>query len=125
VAKAVVETWNSGELEAMPALWHPEVIVRPDPYFPDSAVLYGEDEALAFFDGLNAVMGSGGLTIVHQDERGDRCLLDVVQRMEGPGSGLTGTLDWSVITLVLDGRAVSIEFFLDRDRAHEAFAADR
>jgi hypothetical protein len=109
----------------MCAVWHPAIVVRPDPYFPESAILYGKQDARIFFDGLISAMGSGELEVALARESGDRCLLDVVQRIEAPGSGLTGTLDWSVIATVRDGLAVVIEFFLDRDRAHSAFEAVR
>jgi hypothetical protein len=38
-ARRTVELWNSRDLEAVYEHWDSEIVIRPDPYFPESAEL--------------------------------------------------------------------------------------
>jgi ketosteroid isomerase-like protein len=121
IARKVVDAWNDGDLRPVYALFASDIVVRPDPDFPDSGVIHGATGARAFWDGNREALGGGRVEIVGEVENGDRCLVHCVQQVAAPASGVEGVYEWSFITSVRDGKVVLVEFFLDRGRAIEAF----
>lgn len=125
LARRAVERWNAHDLEPVYADWEPEIVVRPDPYFPDSGVLHGKDAARRFWEDQRDALGYGHLEILETHDLGDRCLLRVRQHVEAPASGVRGAYDWSFVTTARAGKVVRIEFFIDRDHGLAAVGLTR
>jgi ketosteroid isomerase-like protein len=124
LARYSVERWNARDLPAVYATWDPAVVMRPDPYFPDSGVLVGIPAGRTFYEEQIEFMGAGRLEILEEDDLGDRCLLRIRQHVEAPASGIRSSYDWSIITTARDGRVVSIDFFIERASARTAAGLD-
>ena len=123
LARLHIERWNANQLDGVFAIWDPEIVVLPDPYFPDSAELVGVDAARRFWLDNARYSGAGGqgrLEIVEQHDLGDRCLMRVRQHVDAPASGIQSSYEWSFLTTARDGRVIRIEFFIDRDRGMTA-----
>ena len=116
VLRLGLDRWNADDFEGIYELWNPDVVVKPDPYFPDSEVLHGVAAARRFWQGQREAMGLGELEILEEHELGDdRCLARIRQHVRAPASGVESSYDWSVIMSVRAGKAISYEFFIDRD----------
>jgi hypothetical protein len=124
LARYSVERWNARDPQAVYATWDPEVVVRPDPYFPDSGVLVGVPAARTFYEEQIEFMGAGRLEILEENDLGERCLVRVRQHVEAPASGVRSSYEWSFITTARDGRVVSIDFFIERTSARTAAGLD-
>jgi ketosteroid isomerase-like protein len=112
------ERWNASELEAVFATWDPDIVVRPDPYFPDSAELVGV--ARRFWQDNARYSGTGRLEILEEHDLGDRSLIRIRQHVDAPASGIQSSYEWSFLTTAREGRVVRIEFFIHRDRGMAA-----
>ena len=115
LARRGVELWNASDLESVYAMWHPDIVVRPDPYFPDSQVAVGQEAAQRFWESQRDAMGFGRLEILEEHDLGDRCLVRCRQHVEAPASGVEGFYDWSFVATARDGELVMYEFFIDRE----------
>ena len=120
LARRGVEFWNSDNLKAVYELWHPDVVIRPDPYFPDSAELQGKAAGQRFWESQRQSMGLGLLEILEEHDLGDRCLMRIRQHVHAPASGVKGAYDWSFLAWVKDGKVTRYEVYIDRDRGLEA-----
>jgi ketosteroid isomerase-like protein len=120
LARRAVQSWNAGDLDGYFAAWDRQIVVRPDPYFPDSEVLVGAEAARRFIMDQLQFMGSGELEIVEEHDLGERSLLRVRQEVEAPASGVRSSYEWSFLATARDGKLVSMDFFIDRERGREA-----
>jgi hypothetical protein len=116
LARLHIERWNASELEAVFATWDPDIVVRPDPYYPDSAELVGVDAARSFWLDQARYSGTGRLEIIEEHDLGERCLMRIRQHVDVPASGVQSSYEWSFLTTALDSSVVRIEFFIERDR---------
>ena len=120
LARHAVNAWNAGDLDAFFGTWDPQIVIRPDPYFPDSEVLVGAEAGRRFVMDQLLFMGSGDLEITEDHDLGNRSLVRVRQDVQAPASGVRSSYEWSFVTTARAGRVVSIEFYIDRERAREA-----
>jgi ketosteroid isomerase-like protein len=120
LVRYAVERWNAGDTEAVFATWDPAIVMRPDPYFPDSAALVGVEAARGFYKDQLEFMGAGRLSIVEEHDLGERSLLRIRQEVQAPASGVRSTYEWSLLTTVREGRVVATDFFMDRDAGRRA-----
>jgi ketosteroid isomerase-like protein len=119
VARRGIDLWHAGDLEAVYRTWDPEIVIVPDPYFPDSAELVGKAAGRRFWESQRESMGLGRLEILEEYDLGDRCLMRVRQHVYAPASGVQGSYDWSYLTTVREGKVVRIEFDIDRGHGLE------
>jgi ketosteroid isomerase-like protein len=124
IARRGIECWNARDLERMFADWDPDIVVRPDPYYPDSKLLIGEKAARRFWEEQRDTMGYGHLEVIEEHSLGERCLIRIRQHVEARASGLRSSYEWSYLTTVRAGKVVRIEFFLDRERGLAAAGLD-
>jgi ketosteroid isomerase-like protein len=124
VARRSVRFWNSGDLEAIYEDWDQDVIVVPDPYFPDSAELKGQEAGRRFWDSWTLSMGKGLVEILEEHDLDDRCMMRVRHHVRSP-SGVEGAYEWSLITSVRNGKVTRLEFYIDRERGLEAAGLGR
>jgi ketosteroid isomerase-like protein len=115
LARLFIDRWNAGDLEAVYASWDPQIIVRPDPYYPDSGELRGAAAARRFWEDQREFSGAGRLEILGERGLGDRHLMRVRQHVDAPASGVHGAYEWSWIVTARQGRVVMVEFYIDRD----------
>ena len=59
LAHLLIDRWNAADLEAVYARFAPDVVVRPDPNFPDSNEIRGARGARAFWESNREAMGPG------------------------------------------------------------------
>jgi ketosteroid isomerase-like protein len=111
-----IERWHAGDLDAVFATWDPQIIVRPDPYYPDSGELLGAAAARRFWEDQREFSGAGRLEILEEHDLGDRCLMRIRQHIDAPASGVHGSYEWSYLVTAREGRVALVEFFIDRDR---------
>jgi hypothetical protein len=123
LARLAIEQWNAGDLDAVYATWDPGLVVRPDPYFPDSGELVGIAAARRFWEWQRDIMGVGRLVIIEERDAGDRCLMRIRQHVEAPVSGVKDSYEWSFLTTARDGKVVRMEFFIDRDQGLSSASA--
>jgi ketosteroid isomerase-like protein len=115
LARLSIERWNAGDLDAVYATWDPQVIVRPDPYYPDSGELLGAAAARRFWEDQRDFSGAGRLEILEERDLGDRCLMRIRQHIDAPASGVHGAYEWSYLVTARQGRVALVEFYIDRE----------
>jgi ketosteroid isomerase-like protein len=116
--RAMIDAWNEDRLEDIYGFWDPDIVVRPDPGFPEGAA-FGYEQARRFYEAQRDAFGRAGFTVVYEHDLGDRVLARIDQHVASR-SGLEGEFHWSVITTVRDGKAIMIEFFLDEQKGLRA-----
>ena len=112
--------WNAQDMDAIVEDWSNEIVVRPDPYFPDSDVRVGKEAARQFWQDQADAMGFGRIEVLEEHDLGIRCLIRIRQHVEARASGVEGSYDWSLLATVREGKLVMYEFFLDRERGRAA-----
>ena len=115
LARLSIERWNAGDLDAVYATWDPQIIVCPDPYYPDSGELLGAAAARRFWEDQRDFSGAGRLKILEERDLGDRCLMRIRQHIDAPASGVHGAYEWSYLVTAREGRVALVEFYIDRD----------
>ena len=120
LARSAVERWNADDLEAIYADWDPEIIMRPDPNFPEAGELFGVSAVRRFFEDQRKFMGPGRVEILEEHDLGERCLMRIRQNVEAPASGVRSSYDWSLLSTAPAGKIIRIEFFIDREQALKA-----
>jgi ketosteroid isomerase-like protein len=120
LGRSAGERWNADDLEAVYADWDPEIIMRPDPNFPDAGELVGVQAVRRFFEDQREFMGPGRAEILEEHDLGKRCLMRIRQNVEAPASGVHSSYDWSVLWTAPAGKIIRIEFFIDRKQALKA-----
>ena len=115
LARLSIERWNAGDLDGVYATWDPQVIVRPDPCYPDSGELLGAPAARRFWEDQRDFSGAGRLEILEERDLGDRCLMRIRQHIDAPASGVHGAYEWFYLVTARPGRVALLEFYIDRD----------
>ena len=115
LARHGVERWNARDLDAVYATWDPEIVVRPDRYFPDSGEIVGKAAAQRFWEDQREFMGVGVMEILEEHDLGDRCLMRIRQHVDAPASGVRSAYEWSYLTTARAGKLVAVAFFIDRN----------
>jgi ketosteroid isomerase-like protein len=111
----MVERWNSGDFEAIWATFDPDIVIRPDPDWPEGVCL-GTEAAQRFWLSQREAMGLGRLSIEAEHDLGAACVVRINQPVHSR-SGFESAYSWSLVVTVRDGRAVMAEFFIDAERA--------
>ena len=122
LARALIDKWNEGEMEAIYAVWDPDIVIRPDPDFPEGTC-FGREAAQRFWESNREMMGGGRLIIEEEHDLGDRCLVRIRQPVHSR-SGYEGAYSWSVIVTTRAQKVIMVEFFIDHDKALAALALD-
>jgi ketosteroid isomerase-like protein len=107
-----------GDWESQAASYDPNIVVRPDPRWPESCV-YGRDAVIRFYRG---VVEAGGPDVHHSEiiDLGDRVLVRERWNIHGQHSGVEGEQNHTAIVTFRAGRIILIEYFLDHDEALNA-----
>jgi ketosteroid isomerase-like protein len=113
--------FNAGDLEAVWALTHPEVVVATDPRWPDGGVHRGIEEFQAFMGRFLEAFEDVRFEELEDPERiGNWGLLRGKWVVHGAASGIeSDSLHFSVLFRVRDGLIIESRFFFDDDEALE------
>jgi ketosteroid isomerase-like protein len=111
LARAMAQAWNAEDPEAVYRLWDPDIVVRPDPEFPEG-VMHGERAGREFWQSTIDALGLAGVEILDELDLGRSALVRVRQGVRS-ASGIEGTWEWSMIVTAREGKAIMIEFFID------------
>jgi ketosteroid isomerase-like protein len=115
LSRASVERWNDGDMAGIYDLWADDIVVRPDPEFPEG-VCFGRDAAQHFYESYREGMGLGHLAIQEEHNLGSVCLSRINHPVHSR-SGIESAFAWSLIVTAREGKMIMIEFFIDHARA--------
>jgi ketosteroid isomerase-like protein len=118
LVRRMIEAYNAGDLDVVYRLWDPDIVVRPDPEFPEGA-MFGQEAGRRFWESQIDAMGLVGVEVLDEHDLGRSCLTRVRQGVRSR-SGIEGSWDWSIVVTASEGRIVMIEFFIDAGRARRA-----
>jgi DnaK suppressor protein len=119
VLRAAFEAWNSGDMDAVRALYDPEVVMHPPEGWPEPGPFVGRDAVMRQWQqqreawDVDAVESIGGYI-----EAGDR--VAVRQIWHRAGQGPEAGLEMTNVVTVRGGVAVEQAFFWDHAQALEA-----
>lgn len=122
LSRAAVERWNDGDMPSIYDLWADNIVVRPDPEFPDD-VCFGREAAQRFYESYREALGLGRLEIQEEHDLGSVCLSRINQPVHSP-SGIESAFAWSLIVTAREGKMIMIEFFIDHTRALAALGLE-
>lgn len=88
IVRRLDEAFNRGDLEAALQDFHPYVLIRLDPNWPENRPRLGADAARSFFDDLTAMVGTGETVIEDVIDSGDRVVIRNRTRVHGQRSGV-------------------------------------
>ena len=115
LARAMADAWNAEDPEAIYRLWDPDIVVRPDPGFPEG-VMHGEQAGRAFWQDTIDAMGLAGLEVLDELGLGRSALVRVRQGVHS-ASGIESAWEWSMIVTAREGKVIMVEFFIDEELA--------
>jgi ketosteroid isomerase-like protein len=120
IVRAATAGYGSGDFETVIAYLAEDVVWEEDPEWPDGQTWHGHEGVRASFrERLEST--SISVEIDELIARGDRVLTLMRWTAEGQGSGAVGVLRPAVI-YEFEGTLVKrVRFFLDQERAREAF----
>ena len=75
-------------------LWDDDIVVRPDPEFPEG-VCFGREAAQRFWESYREAMGLGHLEIQEEHNLGSVCLSRIHQPVQSRG-GVESAFEWSL-----------------------------
>lgn len=114
-----VDAWNDGDLTRLVGLFDPDVVVRPDPEWPDSRVSHGRADAEAWFHQIYEGLGGGVVTTLEATHLADRALFRLGVQAVASAEGLEAHAEYAVLVTARDGRIAMLEYFFDYRRALE------
>jgi ketosteroid isomerase-like protein len=123
VIRRIWEEWNRGDLNAVFALYAPDVEfdVTRYPEWPDADIARGREPVRRFFTEFLATWESyEGTLETLLDAGDDRVFAIIRQRFRGRGSGAGVEMHWAQIYTLRDGVIFRIQNFSDRAEALEA-----
>jgi ketosteroid isomerase-like protein len=122
LSRASTERWNDGDMDGIYDLWDDDIVVRPDPEFPEG-VCFGREAAQRFWESYREAMGLGHLEIQEEHNLGSVCLSRIYQPVQSRG-GVESTFEWSFIVTAREGKIIMVEFFIDHARALAALGPE-
>lgn len=111
------EAWNDGDLTRLAGLFDPDVVVRPDPGWPDSRVSHGLADAAAWFHQIYDGLGGGEVTTLEETDLADRALVRLRVQAVASAEGLEAHAEYAALVTARDGRIAMLEYFFDYERA--------
>ena len=118
--RTATAAWNRGDLDAFLNGFDPDVVIRPNPTWPESRPRLGSDAARSFFEDLTEMLGPAETVIEELVDAGDRVVCRFRTRVHGRQSGIQDEFVYSQVRTFRRGKTIMIEFFLDHQEALEA-----
>jgi ketosteroid isomerase-like protein len=114
-----LDAFRRGVWSDIEETYDPNVVLRPDPRWPESSCIFGRDAVVDFF---RALVDAGG-SDVHDEEVtdfGDRLIVRQRWNISGQRSGAEAVQHHTVIATFRAGRIILLEFFFDHTEALKA-----
>jgi len=117
VVRCVVEHWNSADFEGLLELYHEDTVGRTTEDWPEQAGWSSKEEMRTAIADWRAAWETSALAIDSLETHGDNVLLRGAWNTRGRVSGLDGTMPFSIVFRLRDGKIAGLEWFTDDDRA--------
>jgi ketosteroid isomerase-like protein len=119
VVRAVFETWNAGDMDALRELYDPDVIVRAVEGWPEPGPWVGPDAVMRQWQQQRETWDTDALEPISDFlDAADRVVVRFMWR--GAGRGPEANLELTGVFTVRKGRVFGTEFFWDHTDALEA-----
>ena len=119
IARAAIEAWSAGDMEALRALYHPDIIVRTVEGWPEPGPYVGRDAVIREWKRQREAFDANALEIVGDYiDVGDRVVVRVIWR--GAGAGPEADIEVTSLLTVRDGMVLATELFWDHAEALKA-----
>ena len=119
VVRAAFEVWNTGDMDAVRELYHPDAIMRMPEGWPEPGPYFGRDAVMREFGQLRETWDADALEVISD-------LIDVADHVvlrfmwSGAGYGPEANMEFTGVYTVRKGRVLYVEFFWDHAEALEA-----
>jgi ketosteroid isomerase-like protein len=119
VVRAVFETWNAGDMDALRKLYDPDVIVRAVEGWPEPGPWVGPDAVMRQWEQMRETWDADAWELISDfTDVGDRVAVRLIWRTAGHGP--ESNLELTGVFTVRKGRIFGTEFFWDHAQALEA-----
>ena len=116
-----IDLWNSGDVEALVAIFSDDAELEPAPEFIEGEKLVGRDEIRHFFERLHEGWKRGDTVSLGEiREADDKVMFSFRWRAIGNVSGIETSSEWIAVDTFRDGFVVRMQIFSDRAEALEA-----
>ena len=113
------ELWNAGDMEALRDLYHPDMIMRGPPDWPEPGPFVGRDAVLRQLMRAREPFDRDSVSILGDIvDVGNRAL--VRMSWQASGRGPEGTTEWTLLYEFRGGLVFSLEYFPNHDESLEA-----
>jgi ketosteroid isomerase-like protein len=119
VVRAVYETWNAGDMDALREMYDPDVIMRMPEGWPEPGPYVGREAVWREIEQLRDTWDADAFEQVSDFiDVGDRVAVRYIWRSEGRGP--EASMQYTHVNTVRKGKIFLIEFFRDHAEALEA-----
>jgi ketosteroid isomerase-like protein len=119
VIRATVEAWNARDMNALGALYDPDIVVRYADGWPEgSEPIMGREAVVRQWEQQREPFDSDTLELIDFIDAGDRVVMRQIWRAEGSGPDLR--MEVSSVSTLRKGKTILMEFFWDHAEALEA-----
>ena len=123
LGRQMLEGWNTGHLELSFATFDPDIVIRPDPYWPEG-VFFGKESAQRFWESVRESLGGSAVTVEEEHDLGDRAFWRLQQPVHS-ASGVESDYAWSFLLTARSGSVILVEFFIDDSRIRPELGLNR
>ncbi len=116
------EAWMRGDFEQFAAGLDPIIFIRLDPSWPERQ-FSGRDAVTSFSKSTRELVGPDA-QVAEVRDLGDRVLLRWQWQARGKQSGVEGSLAFTQINTIRNGKVIFIEYFLKHDDALKALGLE-
>jgi ketosteroid isomerase-like protein len=119
IVRAVFETWNAGDMDALRELHDPDATIRPPENWPEPGPYIGREALMRFGEQLRDTWDADAIELIGDFiDVGDRVAVRMIWR--GSGHGPEANLELTGVYTVRKGRIFYQQFFWDHAEALEA-----
>jgi ketosteroid isomerase-like protein len=118
VVRKAFEAWNAGDMDALAALYDPDMVVRGPEEWPEPGPFVGRDAIMRQYRQVRETFDSDELIPSDIIDFGDRVLVKAA--WHGIGHGPTLAMEWTQLFTLRRGKIVLLEYFHDHDEALNA-----
>ena len=124
VVRSAFEAWNTGDLDAWTAHYHPRVKIGPPEGWPEAEALFDRESWLAQARLLTDSWEEQHIDLDALEEVGGRVLATFTWVTRGKDSGIDFSTQMACLSTVQDNQITAQEYFGDRDEALAALGGE-